>query len=90
MEQEILATITIELPNGTREITKRFILTKSSAFQYGNGTCVLVECDNGLDEYVDTRYDIGITKNFMAWVLDYLTAQYDPRLHPQFGLQKIK
>lgn len=57
-------------------------LEKSCAFQYGNGTCVTVEFGKSADgrsyepKLIDTRYEVGITKNFEQWLRDWFEYTY--------------
>lgn len=59
-----------------------FELEKSSAFQYGNGTCVIVNRTLNYNDskcnpqMIDTRYEQGITKNFLDWCINYLKQNF--------------
>lgn len=59
-----------------------FVLGKSPAFEYGNGTCVMVERTFNHDgsksesKMIDTRYKQGITKNFLDWCKEYLKQNF--------------
>lgn len=57
-------------------------LDKSGAFEYGNGTCVVIEfgaMQNGIipeEKLFDTRYEKGITKHFKEWLETYFANNY--------------
>ena len=70
-----------------QEYDRKFIaiLTESGAFQYGNGTMVVIEWDAMKNriipepELIDTRYDVKIHRdgsNFKQWLTDYFTENY--------------
>ena len=60
-------------------------LEKSCAFQYGNGTCVIIEFGRTADghspegKYIDTRYDRTISDNeklFKKWLEGWFELNY--------------
>lgn len=62
-------------------------LTKSGAFDYGNGTCVVVEYGeypNGKKrqpDYIDTRYETSLEKtipSFIEWLNEYFKYKFCP------------
>lgn len=63
-----------------RDFTAR--LEKSKAFEYGNGSCVIIKFGAMLNgrtpesKYFDTRYEKGITKSFKEWVVKYFQNNY--------------
>ena len=57
-------------------------LGESGAFKYGNGTCVIVTVNGQHHELIDTRYDNGVIKNFVAWCDDYMSRQFNSDYGP--------
>lgn len=57
-------------------------LLKSGAFDYGNGTCVVMEweMEGTIPQLFDTRYEKGITKDFKKWALDFIQRYIRPEL----------
>ena len=55
-------------------------LFDSPAFQYGNGTSVVVTSDKYKDDarLIDTRYDTGILTHFEEWCIDWLKNNFNP------------
>lgn len=60
-------------------------LEKSSAFQYGNGTCVIIDFGKSEDgrsyqsKFIDTRYDQTISDNeerFKIWLENWFEWNY--------------
>ena len=67
------------LVNGDTIEVKGTLMT-TGATSYGNGTCVVIHSFlNGRaiqPRYIDTRYVVGITKNFEEFMIDELSAYY--------------
>ena len=60
-------------------------LSESELFSYGNGTGVKITFDNypypfENEFYLDTRYAIGIKKDFYKWVVNWLEERYGDNL----------
>lgn len=55
---------------------------KSSAFKYGNGTCVCFSCNGKTLSVFDTRYDPLVMEDFDAWCCDFLMNYFNPDLEP--------
>ncbi len=57
-------------------------LEKSAAFEYGNGSCVIIEfgaMQNGRtprSRYIDTRYAKGVISNFENWIREFFRENY--------------
>ena len=69
--------IRIEFDDATYQEYNRtftFELCDSPAFQYGNGTSVIVTSDKYKEDsrFIDTRYEEGILSSFQNWCLDWL------------------
>lgn len=60
--------------------TFTFELGDSAAFQYGNGTSVVVTSDKYKDDkrLIDTRYEKGIISNFEKWCIQWLYDNFLP------------
>lgn len=57
------------------ETTVKATLEKSGAFEYGNGTMMVLEWENGNKPNIfDTRYSVGITKNFVEFARQQIDA----------------
>ena len=50
-------------------------LYKSGSFDYGNGTCMVFEWDNGNDEVFDTRYDRVTPDTFTEFAMSVLRGK---------------
>lgn len=58
-------------------------LQKSCAFQYGNGTCVIMEIEGQRTHFFDTRYDVTLHRdgsNFQEWAFNCLKDYVDSKL----------
>ena len=69
-------TATVELEGGVSH-TQTFVLERSDASTYGNGTSVRRVYPNGYEDRYDTRYDTSLRRdgsNFAGWVEDFLRS----------------
>lgn len=59
--------------------TFTFELVDSPAFQYGNGTSVVITSDKYKDDarLIDTLYEEGILSGFQNWCLDWLFNNFN-------------
>lgn len=62
--------------------TYTFRRTKSGAFEYGNRSTVIVYRNDKVKEYIDTRYDQLVMKDFTAWCENYLQNAFNPDFEP--------
>lgn len=57
---------------------------KSGAFEYGNGTSVIVtRASDGYEELYDTRYDPTVS-NFAGWCENWLENHFNPDYEPKW------
>ena len=66
------------------EVTYNVTITrdKSGAFNYGNGTCVVVKGIGDMPMVYDTRYDGSVMKDFNGWCNEFLEGYFDPKYGP--------
>lgn len=84
MEKQVLKGRIEFIDDDKKEYNREFTATldKSCAFDYGNGTCVVIKfgaMQNGRtpeSKLFDTRYEKGITKNFKNWLIGYFEREY--------------
>lgn len=74
--------VTFNKPQYNTEYT--FTRCKSGSFNYGNGSCVVVERADGYEECYDTRYDSSVMKDFGAWCVDWLANHFRADLEPKW------
>ena len=83
-KDEVLATADYRIHgegwNGPIDMTVHAELLKSGAFDYGNGTCTVLEYSNGQIESFDTRYENVNPKNFSEFAFKVLRANTMDRI----------
>lgn len=62
------------------DTTVHALLIKGGGFDYGNGTCMVFEHDNGNDEVFDTRYERVNKDNFTEFALGVLRDRMQEQL----------
>lgn len=68
--------------------TYSIIRDKSGNFQYGNGSMVTILKGADVREYIDTRYDTLVMKDFDQWCENYLSTAFRKSLEPKW--EKLK
>lgn len=86
MEKQIEATRSFKVTFNRPEFnaTYTFRRMKSGAFAYGNGSCVVVYCNDRVHESYDTRYDQVVMADFGQWCENYLSSHFNAEYEPKW------
>lgn len=84
-QMETTRTYEVKFNEPKFNATYTFVRTKSGAFQYGNQSTVIVYRNTEVKEYIDTRYDKLVMKDFTAWCEDYLRSAFNPDYEPTWS-----
>ena len=81
MENNIIATENFILVDGDEKHEIRLELSKSGAFDYGNGTCMGLYLDGKFRDAYDTRYNSGCNtpEKFHKWSMEFIENEMDKR-----------
>lgn len=71
----------VTLNDNTSRIIDFFRL-ESGSFQYGNQNCVKIEINEREFEFIDTRYDNEVMKNFPRWCETWIKNHYKKESNP--------
>lgn len=71
-EKDFIEEVNYIVKLGDEEWHYTLELHESGAFKYGNGTCVIMRLEGNLPEVYDTRYERGITQDFVGWCDEFM------------------